>query len=149
MAHFAKLDSDNIVLAVLKVENNNCLNSDGIEQESVGIEFLKQSTGWLLWKQTSYNTKEGVYYDPNTNLPSSDQSKAFRANFAGIGMVYDAEFDIFRQASKPFPSWILNTTKGIYEAPVPEPEPIKNIDQTPPLTYYIWNESTQVWELPS
>ena len=149
MAHFAKLDTDNVVLNVLVVNNSDMLDENGQESEAVGIQFLQNLEGWQYWKQTSYNTKEGVYYDTNTNLPSSDQSKAFRANFAGIGMVYDAEFDIFRQASKPFPSWILNTTKGIYEAPVPEPEPIKNIDQTPPLTYYIWNESTQVWELPS
>jgi|DEB0MinimDraft_10_1074344.scaffolds.fasta_scaffold41636_2 hypothetical protein len=149
MAHFAKLDTDNVVLNVLVVNNSDMLDENGQESEAVGIQFLQNLEGWQYWKQTSYNTKEGVYYDPNTNLPASDQSKAFRANFAGIGMVYDAEFDIFRQASKPFPSWILNTTKGIYEAPVPEPEPIKNIDQTPPLTYYIWNESTQVWELPS
>lgn len=149
MAHFAKLDADNVVLNVLVVNNSDILDENGQESETVGIQFLQNLEGWENWKQTSYNTKEGVYYDPDTNLPSADQSKAFRANFASTGMVYDAELDIFRQASKPFPSWTLNTTKGIFEAPIPEPAPVKNVDQTPPLTYYVWNEDTQAWELPS
>ena len=79
MAHFAKLDENNIVIFVTVGAEHD----DGKEQE------LFERTG-DVYKQTSYNTRGGVYYLPNTNEPGPDQSKAFRKNYAGLGYTYDA-----------------------------------------------------------
>lgn len=73
------------------------------------------------WIQTSYNTKGGVHYDPVTGEPSADQTKALRGNYAGIGMTYDVEHDVF-YAKRPYASWVLNTTTWTWEAPVAKPE---------------------------
>lgn len=90
MAYFAKLDSFNIVIEVLSVANNMC------PTEQDGITFLKSLFGQdTIWKQTSYNTRAGIYYIPNTNDPDPDQSKAFRKNYAGINYTYDLTRDAF------------------------------------------------------
>ena len=75
MAHFAKLDENNIVIFVTVGRQED----DGKESE------LTARTG-DVYKQTSYNTRGGIHYDPETNEPSADQSKAFRKNYAGIGL---------------------------------------------------------------
>lgn len=96
MAHFAELDSNNVVLRVLVVDNFVMENDKGQRIEQLGVEFLQNLYGSnTIWKQTSYNTKGGVYYDPNTNEPDLDQSKAFRKNYAGIGYTYDLTRDAF------------------------------------------------------
>jgi hypothetical protein len=100
MAHFAKLDENNIVLAV-HVVNNDVITIDGVESEQAGIDFLSDLHGHTLWKQTSYNA-------------------SIRKNYAAIGMSYDA----FRNAfipQKPFASWILNEDTCTWEAPTPMP----------------------------
>lgn len=76
MAHFAKLDENNIVLEVLVV-HNSVLIDNGIEVEQKGIDFLTNITGHANWKQTSYNSN-------------------FRGVYAGIGYLYDPELDIFK-----------------------------------------------------
>jgi hypothetical protein len=94
MAHFAELESNNIVLRVLVVANFVIEN----DSEQTGINFLKNLYGQnTIWKQTSYNTRGGVYYIPNSTPPSADpdQSKAFRKNYAGIGFTYDPVRDAF------------------------------------------------------
>lgn len=96
--------------------------------------FVDDSPG--TWIKTSYNTRGGVHYQPNTNTPSEDQSKALRGNYAGVGDIYDEVNDIFR-APQPFDSWSLNTTSWTWEAPVDYPED-GNI--------YTWNEENQSWE---
>lgn len=96
MAHFAELDSNNIVLRVLNLSNFVIENSQGVVEEQLGIDFLQKLYGSnTTWKQTSYNTVAGVYYIPDTNEASSDQSKAFRKNFAGIEYSYDPIRDAF------------------------------------------------------
>ena len=96
MAHFAELDSNNVVLRVLVLDNAVMENEQGQRVEQIGIDFLRTLYGLnTIWKQTSYNTKAGIYYDPTTNEPSSDQSKAFRKNYAGIGYTYDQDRDAF------------------------------------------------------
>lgn len=96
MAHFAELDSNNIVLRVLCLDNSVMENNQGQRVEQIGIDFLQSLYGTnTIWKQTSYNTKAGIHYDPNTNQPSSDQSKAFRKNYAGIDWSYDLNRDAF------------------------------------------------------
>jgi len=88
-------------------------------------------------KRTSYNTKGGVYYDPQTGEPAEDQSKAFRKNYAGIGYTYDESRDAFIPP-KLFDSWELNENSCLWEAPIPYPEDGNK---------YIWNEETQNWDL--
>jgi len=90
MAHFAQLDDNNKVLKVIVVNNNELLNN-GIESEQKGIDFCKSLFGQdTKWKQTSYNTKNGVYYIPNSKIPDPDQSKEFRKNYAGIDYLIDS-----------------------------------------------------------
>jgi hypothetical protein len=94
MAHFAELDSSNIVLRVLVLSNFVIENNN----EQAGVDFLKNLYGQdTIWKQTSYNTYEGVYYISNVTPRSADpdQSKAFRKNYAGIGFTYDPVRDAF------------------------------------------------------
>ena len=96
MAHFAELDSNNTVLRVLCLDNSVMQNDQGQRVEQIGIEFLQNLYGFnTIWKQTSYNTKAGIYYDPTTNEPSPNQSKAFRKNYAGIDYTYDLTRDAF------------------------------------------------------
>ena len=99
MAHFAKLNENNIVTEVIVVNNNELLDN-GVESESKGIAFCQSLLGGN-WKQTSYNGN-------------------IRKNFAGIGYTYDAARDAFI-APKPFNSWILNEDTCIWNAPVAYP----------------------------
>lgn len=124
MAHFALLDENNIVTFVTVGRDED----DGKEAE------LSARTG-QVYRQTSYNTRGGVYYTPNTNTPDPDQSKAFRKNYAGIGYEYNEFIDGF-VPPKPYPSWALNETTGLWDPPVPYPTDGKN---------YTWDEATQSW----
>lgn len=94
--------------------------------------FVDSSPG--QWIQTSYNTRGGVYINPETGLPDEDQSKALRKNYAGIGYSYDALMDAFIPP-KPYDSWILNETTCLWEAPIPKPED----------GFYDWDEANQKW----
>jgi hypothetical protein len=128
MAHFALLDENNIVTFVTVGRDED----DGKEAE------LSARTG-QVYKQTSYNTRGGVYYTPNTNEPDPDQSKAFRKNYAGLGYTYDEIIDGFIPP-KPYPSWLLNTNTGLWDPPVPYPTDGKR---------YEWDEATESWvEIP-
>ena len=71
---------------------------------------------------------------------SSDQSKAFRKNFPGRGFTYNSDIDGF-VAPKPYPSWVLNNTTGIWEAPVAIPVQEEGVD----LIEYVWDEESQSW----
>jgi hypothetical protein len=99
--------------------------------------FVDSSPG--EWIQTSYNTRGGVHYDPSSNEPSDDQSKALRKNYAGLNYTYDRERDAFIPPQL-FPSWTLNEDTCLWEAPVPMPT------DAPDGTYYVWNEDDQQWE---
>jgi hypothetical protein len=128
MASFAKIGLNSKVIEVLLVHNNVLKDSNGIEQEVNGIDFLTKLTGYPVWKQTSYNTHGGVHSSGGTPL---------RKNHAGIGMTYDEDRDAFIH-KKPFNSWILNETTCLWEAPVAKPDN-ENI--------YSWNESTLTWNI--
>jgi len=95
--------------------------------------FVDDSPG--EWIKTSYNTKGGVHYDPETGSPSADQSKALRKNYAGLDYIYDSENDAFYEP-QPFESWTLNTSTFLWEAPVPYPTDGQN---------YRWDEDTTSW----
>ena len=121
MAHYAYLDENNIVTKVIVGKDEN---EDGINWE----EFYGA-------KRTSYNTRGGIYYDPETNLPHADQSKAFRKNYAGIGYTYDPVRDAFIPP-KGFDSFVLNEETCLWDPPVPKPD--DNIG-------YLWDEETLSW----
>lgn len=96
--------------------------------------FVDSSPG--TWIQTSYNTRGGKHYDPNTNELSADQSKALRGNYAGIGYTYDQANDVF-YAPQPYASWVLNQSTWTWEAPIPYPADGK---------VYVWDEPTVAWK---
>jgi len=133
MASFAKLNSENIVLTVESVVNEVLKNSNGIEQEQLGINFLKTlyNEPNAIWKQTSYNTNGGVHSLGGT---------PFRKNHAGIGYTYNENRDAFIP-QKPFNSWILNESTCLWNAPVAYPVD-SNVNNR-----YIWNEEILNWEL--
>jgi hypothetical protein len=139
MAYFAKIGLNNKVIEVLSVVNEVLYDANGIEQESIGIDFLTKLTGWAIWKKTSYNTISGIYYniDSQGNREIGNQEKSFRKNFAGIGYTYDEDRDAFI-SPKPFNSWLLNESTCNWESPVAKPE-----DENE----YIWNEQNQSWDL--
>lgn len=118
MSHFAKIEN-NIVTQVIVAEQ----------------DFIDTQEG--TWVQTSYNTRGGIHYQPNSNTPSEDQSKALRKNYAGIGWTYDTTRDAFIPP-KPYESWSLNETTCLWEAPVPRPTDGQR---------YLWNENDLTWDL--
>ena len=128
MANFAKIGTNNEVIAVLSVNNEVLKDSNGIEKESIGIDFLTKLTGHSAWKQTSYNTSGGDHKLGGT---------PFRKNYASIGDIYDENRNAFI-SKKPFNSWILNESTCMWEAPIPYPD--NN-------NHYIWNEETLNWTL--
>jgi hypothetical protein len=128
MASFAKIGLNSKVIEVLSVHNNVLKDSNGVEQEVNGIDFLTKLTGYPVWKQTSYNTHGGVHSNGGTPL---------RKNHAGIGYTYDETRDAFIPP-KPFNSWILNEETCFWESPVAYPQDNNR---------YIWNESTLTWDI--
>ena len=134
MAHFAKLGINSKVIAVHVVDNKDCQNADGIEDEEVGRQFLERIHNYPLWKQTSYNTK-------NNTHSSGDNSKALRGNYASIGMTYDEDNDIFLP-KKPHASWVLNISEARWQSPIGD-DP-GDADESAG-EYYEWNESEQSW----
>lgn len=94
-----------------------------------------------FWVLTDYNSYGNVHYAPSPPAEphTPDGLPAVRANYAGIGYTYDAANDVF-YAPQPYPSWILNTSTWLWEAPVPMPtEPL------PEGQVYEWDEATQSW----
>jgi len=116
MAHFAKVNLDNIVEQVIVVNNSVLLDENGVENESKGVEFLNSLFGNATWVQTSYNGN-------------------FRKQYAGIGYAYNSTKDKFI-TSQPFNSWALDS-KDDWQPPTPHP-----IDEN----FYSWNEETLSWD---
>lgn len=129
MAYYAFLNVNNIVTEVISGKHEN---EDGVDWEVVYGNFRNQ-----VCKRTSYNTRGGVHYIPNSNppTPSPDQSQAFRANYAGIGYTYDLINDVF-YAAQPYPSWTISAPTWEWKPPVPYPTDGNQ---------YIWDESTLSW----
>ena len=117
MAHFAKLDTNNIVLEVNVVNNSDIDDLPFPESEAVGIAFLDAWAGQsFIWKQTSYNGN-------------------FRKNYGRPGSTYDPVRDVFIPP-KPFPSWVLDEQTCKFEAPIPYPTDGKS---------YLWDETIVNW----
>lgn len=121
MGHFAKVVDSKVTQVI-------------VAEAEFFDTFVDSSPG--AWIQTSYNTRGGVHYQPDSNTPSADQSKALRGNYAGLGYTYDATNDVF-YAPQPYASWTLNQTSWTWEAPTPMP-----MDGKP----YIWDEATTSWK---
>jgi len=135
MASFAKIGLNGKVIEIQSVVNEVLHDSNGVEREDIGVDFLTKLTGWAIWKQTSYNTHGGVHSSGGTPL---------RKNHAGIGYTYDEDRDAFIP-KKPFNSWILNETTCQWEAPVAMPTLTQ--EQIDNNNYYKWNEQNQSWTL--
>jgi hypothetical protein len=133
MASFAKIEN-NIVTKVVSVVNEVLKDSNGIEQEQLGINFLKTlyNEPNAIWKQTSYNTRENIHSLGGT---------PFRKNHAGIGYTYDQQRDAFIP-QKLYNSWVLNEDTCIWNAPVAKPT--TELQYT---HYYSWNEDIINWEI--
>lgn len=123
MAHFAKV-KDGVVTQVI------------VAEPEFFDSFVDNEPG--EWIQTSYNTRGGQHYDPETG--EVDDGTPLRKNYAGIGFTYDREKDAFIPPS-PFVSWLLNEDTCLWEPPVSYPEDGKN---------YRWDEETTSWvEVPA
>jgi hypothetical protein len=114
MTHFAKIENDTVTQVIVAEQ-----------------EFVDAQPG--EWVQTSYNTRGGVHYAPNSDTP--DGGVALRKNYAGVGYAYDRQKDAFIPP-QPFPSWTLNDETCLWDAPVPYPEDGE---------IWYWNEDLQNW----
>ena len=140
MAHFAKLGSNSKVIQVLTLNNGDMLNADGVEDESVGQQYLERHNNWpaQMWIQTSYNTSAGKH-------KSGDDSKALRGNYAGIGHIWDEDNNLF-YPKKPYASWVLNTTTASWHSPIGDaPDDLTDAEKAAG-TEYVWNEGTGAWD---
>jgi hypothetical protein len=116
MAHFARIDRNNVVKSVHVVDNEHLINEQGEEEEDFGIVYLNKIHGvGFTWVQISYNSN-------------------FRKQYASIGYTYDKVNDVFISL-KPFPSWILDASFD-WQSPTAYPDDGK---------FYTWNEDTQAW----
>jgi hypothetical protein len=134
MAHYAKLGINSKVIAVHVVSDNDCLNASGVEDEEVGRQFMERIHNWPLWKKTSYNTSGGKHKNGGT---------PFRGNYAGIGMTYDEDNDIFI-SKKPYASWVLDVPSASWKSPIGDAPAIPEAEKS--THHYVWNESTQAWD---
>ena len=128
MASFAKIGLNGKVIEVQSVVNQVLHDSNGVEQENIGVDFLTKLTGWSIWKQTSFNTVGGVHKLGGT---------PFRKNHASVGYTYDEDRDAFIPP-KTYPSWTLNEDTCQWECPVAYPDDGKS---------YTWNETDEQWDL--
>jgi len=119
MSHYAQLDENNVVVFVIHAKSN--------DKED---EFT-ESTG-DVYRQTSYNTRGGVHY--TDGVPSEDQSKALRFNYAGIGFTYDENRDAFIPP-QPYASWVLDEATSLWVAPIAYPAE----------GVHVWDEETGDW----
>ena len=127
MAHYAFLNMQNIVTEVIVGKDE----TDGPTNWEMHYGNFREQ----VCKRTSYNTRGGVHY--TNGVPSDDQSKAFRKNYAGIGYTYDETRDAFIPP-KPFDSWVLNEQSCLWKAPVAYPDDGQ---------MYTWNEELGTWDL--
>ena len=146
MAHFAKLGANGKVISVLTLDNKDMLNADGVEDETVGQQWLEHHNNWpaQMWIQTSYNTTGNTH-------SSGDNSKAFRGNYAGIGYTWDEDNKIF-WPKKPYASWVKDIATAQWKSPIGDAPALTDEQQSQNEAgtnswYYAWNEEGQSWDL--
>ena len=144
MAHFAKLGSSSKVISVLTLNNGDMLNADGVEDETVGQQYLEQHSNWPahLWIQTSYNTLNNTHRNSGT---------PFRGNYASIGDTWDEDNQIF-WPKKPHASWVKNNSEARWQSPIGDvpaltAEQILQNTESTHLWEYSWNETNTTWDL--
>tara|TARA_S200002703_G_scaffold124886_1_gene111036 strand:- start:1362 stop:1823 length:462 start_codon:yes stop_codon:yes gene_type:complete len=151
MAHYAFINSDNIVVEVITGKNEDEALPNGFDSWEAYYETKRDG---LTCKRTSYNTMDNVYYDNSTGEQHEDQSKKFRGNYAGKGSIYKADLDIFTQP-KPFNSWVYDDSLGNlgnWKPPIDLPNVEDNEtyqwnEETVGWDIYVWNTETEIWDL--
>jgi hypothetical protein len=138
MAHFAKLETNGKVIAVLTLNNSDMVNAEGFEDETVGQQYLEKHNNWpaKMWIQTSYNTTNGQHRKGGT---------PFRGNYAGIGYTWDEGNQIF-WPEKPYASWVKHISTASWKSPIGD-APALTEEQITAKSYYEWNETGQSWDL--
>jgi hypothetical protein len=138
MAHFAKLDTNGKVIAVLTLNNSDMLNASNVEDETVGQQYLEKHNNWpaQMWIQTSYNTVGGQHKSGGT---------PFRGNYAGIGYIWDQDNQIF-WPKKLHASWVKHIPTASWKSPIGD-APELTEEQKAAMSYYQWNEAGQSWDL--
>ena len=138
MASFAKINEDNEVVSVLTVNDEDVLNDQNVETESVGQAYLETHHSWPahLWIQTSYNTISNTHRLDGT---------AFRGNYAGIGFTWDPENQKF-WPPKPYPSWVKHDDSCSWKSPIGD-APELTAEEKDAAKSYSWNEANQTWDL--
>ena len=131
MAHYAQIDSNNIVTQVIVVADADTADAQGNHMESIGLAFCQRLIGGN-WKQTSYNTQGGTHTNGGT---------PFRGNYAGIGYTYDPTNDVF-YAPQPYPSWTISAPTWTWTPPVPYPTDV-GTEELPKR--YNWDENNRTW----
>ena len=126
MSHFAKV-VDNIVTEVIVAEQDF-------------IDTLPDSSAWV---QTSYNTRGGKHYAPNTS--DEDGGVALRKNYAGVGYTYDSTRDAFIP-EQLYPSWLLDEDTCDWDSPVPHPNKDATDENPGDGKFYEWDESIVNWK---
>jgi hypothetical protein len=117
MAHFAQLDENNIVQQVVVISNDDIVDENGVEQETLGVSVCHSIFGsQTVWVQTSYNSK-------------------FRKKYAAVGDKYEPQANLFYNPVSPFPLWTLDTNYD-WQPPTPMPNDGKE---------YWWDETTLSW----
>lgn len=113
MAHFAELNELNVVVRVVAIADQDCVDENGLEVESIGIAKCIELFGGGIWKQTSYNTSANEHL--NNGVP-------LRKNYAGIGDLYDYERDAFIAPKPEGDGWVFDEDKCIWRNPEQEAE---------------------------
>ena len=146
MAHFAKLGANSKVIQVLTLNNGDMLNADGVEDETVGQQYLETHNNWpaQMWIQTSYNTSGNTHN-------SGDNSKAFRGNYAGVGYTWNEDDQIFWPI-KLHASWVKYNAEARWQSPIGEAPELtaEQTSQNEAATHswsYVWNEANTTWDL--
>jgi len=132
MSHFAQV-IDGIVTQVIVAEQS----------------FINNLPDADTWIQTSYNTRGGIHYAPNSNIP--DDGIPLRANYAGVGYIYDAENDVF-YTKRPIDrnklscdSWTISAPSWLWTPPTPMPNLTQEQNESGAHLYYSWDEPTKSW----
>ena len=150
MAHFAKISENNKVLTVLVFNNGEMLNADGVEDESVGQQYLEKHNNWPshLWIQTSYNTCGNIHNNGGT---------PFRGNYAGRDYTWDEDNQIF-WPEKIYASWVKHNESASWKSPIGDAPELTteqitqntSVGDPPVATHrwrYVWNETNTTWDL--
>ena len=136
MAHFAKLGIDNEVIEIVYMETILTMTNGGLEDENIGIAYLKKHHGHESWKKCSYNTQAGAHLNGGT---------AYRGNYPKLGLFYNSTLDKFVEPrpldnnGEPCNSWVLNTNTALYDAPISKPT--LTAEDNGACKSWVWDES--------